>query len=45
VFYIQDENGPPQIECGENLGDMTNELKLREYIDEFVCGGPNNYLV
>lgn len=31
------------IECGDNLGDMTNELRPGEYIEEFVSGGPNNY--
>jgi hypothetical protein len=33
VFYIQDENEPTLIECGDKLGDMTDELKSGEYID------------
>jgi hypothetical protein len=43
VWYIQDESDSRLIECGDNLGDMTNELKPGEYIDEFVNGGPKNY--
>jgi hypothetical protein len=31
------------IACGNKLGDMTDELKPGEYINEFVSGGPNNY--
>jgi len=42
VLYIQDDE-PPYIEYGDNLGDMTNELRPDEYIDEFVSGGPKNY--
>jgi hypothetical protein len=43
VFYIQEELEPPLIECGDKLGDMTDELKPGKYIDEFVSGGPKNY--
>jgi hypothetical protein len=43
VFYIQDEREPSLIACGDKLGDMTDELKPGEYIDEFVRGGPKNY--
>jgi len=43
VLYIQDDDKPILIECGDNLGDMTNELKPNEFIDEFVSGGPKNY--
>jgi hypothetical protein len=43
LLFIQDVRGPRLIECGDNLGDMTNELKPGEYIDEFVSGGPKNY--
>jgi hypothetical protein len=39
VFYIQDESKPSLIACGDKLGDMTDELKPGEYIDEFVSGG------
>ncbi len=43
VFYIQKSNEPLLNEFGDNLGDMTNDLRPREYIDEFVSGGPKNY--
>jgi hypothetical protein len=31
------------VKTGDCLGDMTSELKLCEYISEFVSGGPKNY--
>jgi hypothetical protein len=31
------------IDCGDPLGDMTDELKPGEYISEFVSAGPKNY--
>jgi hypothetical protein len=31
------------IECGDRLGEMTDELKPGEYISEFVSAGPKNY--
>ena len=43
VIYVAARNEPPPIECGDKLGDMTNELGSGEYIDEFVSGGPKNY--
>src|SRR5215510_5728197 len=43
VLYIQDDDKPALIQCGDNLGDMTNELKPNEFIHEFVSGGPKNY--
>jgi hypothetical protein len=43
VFYIQEKSEPRLFECGDNLGDITNELKSGEYVDEFVGGGPKNY--
>jgi hypothetical protein len=42
VLYIQKESEPWLIVV-DNLGDMTDELKQGEYIDEFVSGGPKNY--
>jgi hypothetical protein len=42
-LYIQEESEPRLVECGNNLGDMTNELKPGEYTDELVSGGPKNY--
>ena len=43
IIYIQKDDEPPLIECGDKLGSMTNELQLGEFIDEFVSGGPKNY--
>ena len=43
LLYIEDEVGPRLVECGDKLGDMTNELGEGEYIEEFVSGGPKNY--
>jgi hypothetical protein len=43
AFYIQNESESRLIECGDNLGDMTDELKPGEYIEVFVSGGPKNY--
>jgi len=43
LLYVQSEEGPSLIQCGDKLGDMTNELGKGEYIDEFVSGGPKNY--
>jgi len=37
LFYIK-ETEPAFIECGDNLGDRTNEMK-----SEFVSRGPKNY--
>jgi hypothetical protein len=31
------------IECGDRLGDITDELKPGEYISEFVSASPKNY--
>jgi len=42
VIYIQKDDEPPLIECGERLGSMTNELQTGEIIDEFVSCGPKN---
>ena len=43
VIYVASSAGRPPIECGDRLGNMTNELGPGEYIDEFVSGGPKNY--
>jgi hypothetical protein len=43
ILYVQKESKPTLIETGDHLGDMTNELKMGEYIDEFISGGPKNY--
>jgi len=43
VIYIQPRNEPALIETGDNLGQMTSELKTGEIIVEVVCAGPKNY--
>ena len=40
VIYVAITVEPPPIEGGDRLGDMTNELRPGEYIDEFVSVGP-----
>ena len=43
MFYVQTASEPRLTECGDNLGDITNELRPAEYIEEFVSGHPKNY--
>ena len=43
ILYVQPRDEPPLIETGDNLGDMTSELKPGQYIAEFVSGGSKNY--
>jgi len=43
VIYIQPKDEPSLIETGDNLGDMTSELRPSKFISEFVSGGPKNY--
>jgi hypothetical protein len=43
IIFVQKESEPPQIKCGDNLGDMQSELNPGEYIQKFVSGGPKNY--
>ena len=43
VLFVQPSAESPLVETGDNLGDMTSELKPSEYIEEFVSGGPKNY--
>jgi hypothetical protein len=43
IIYLQKKSEPPTIECGDNLGDMQDELKPGEYNEKFVSGGPKNY--
>ena len=43
VFFVQPSAESPLVETGENLGDMTSELKQSEFIEDFVSGGPKNY--
>jgi len=40
---VQPSAESPLVETGDNLGDMTSELKPSEFIEEFVSGGPKNY--
>jgi len=43
VIYVQKDDEPPLIDCGDRLGSMTIEFQPGEFIDEFVSGGPKNY--
>jgi hypothetical protein len=43
VFYVQRDNEPALITCGDNLRDMVSELKPGEHVTEFVCAGAKNY--
>jgi len=43
VIYIQLRDKPNPSETGYRLGDMTYELRLTEYVFEFVSGGPKIY--
>jgi hypothetical protein len=43
VLYIQPDEGPKLVETGDNLGNITSELKPNEIISEVVCAGPKNY--
>jgi len=43
VVYVRPREGPAFVETGNNLGDMTSELKPSEFIKEFVIGEPKNY--
>ena len=43
VLYIQPAAGPKLVKTGDNLGEMTSELKPNEIISEVVCAGPKNY--
>jgi hypothetical protein len=43
VIYIQPRDEPALVETGDNLGDMTSELKPGESISEFVAAGTKNY--
>jgi hypothetical protein len=36
VFYVQRDNEPALIPCGDKLGDMVSELKPGEHVTEFV---------
>jgi hypothetical protein len=36
VIYIQKCGQPPAMTCGDKLGDMTNELRSDEYIEDYA---------
>ena len=42
VIFLQDE-GQPNPDLGNYLGDFTSELDDKDHIDEFISGGPKNY--
>jgi hypothetical protein len=44
VLYVQRNNEQPLIKCADHLGDMVSELESSKYIQEFVNGGPKNYV-
>ena len=41
--HIQPAVEPALVETGDNLGEMTSELKPNEIISEVVCPGPKYY--
>jgi len=43
VIFVQPRDEAPLVQTGDCLGAMTSELKPREFICEFVSGGPKNY--
>jgi len=42
VLFIDPIDEPALVETGDNLGQMTLELKPNEIISEVVCAGPKN---
>jgi len=42
VIFVQKAKELPLIECCDVLGDMSSKLKEKQYISEFVSGGPKN---
>jgi len=43
VIFIQPRDEPALVETGDNLHQMTSELKPDEMFVEVVCAGPKNY--
>jgi hypothetical protein len=43
VFYVQRDNEPALIPCGDRIGDMVSELKPGEHVTEFVSAGAKKY--
>ena len=44
IFIFAQKNDEPTLKkCGDVLGDVTSELKGKDYISGFVSGGPKNY--
>jgi hypothetical protein len=47
VIYIQKVDEAPKVETGDYLGDLTDDLEefgSGSYIEEFVSGGPKNWI-
>ena len=42
VIFLQEE-GQPNPDLGNYLGNFTSELDDKDHIDEFISGGPKNY--
>ena len=43
IIYLEETPTQFQPTLDSYLGDFTSELKVDEYIEEFVSGGPKNY--
>jgi hypothetical protein len=39
VFYVERDNEPVLIPCGDQLGSMVSEIKPGEHVTEFVSAG------
>ena len=43
IVFVQPRDEAALVKTGDNLGDMSSELKPVQIISEFVSGGPKNY--
>ena len=43
VVFIQPKDEAALVKTGDNLEDMSSELKPEQIVSEFVSGGPKNY--
>ena len=43
IIYVDKKDSPCNVQVGDYLGQLTNELEEDEHIVQFVSGGPNNY--
>jgi len=42
VLFVKPRDEPALVGTGDNLGGMSSELRLFEFIEEYVRGGPKN---